>query len=286
MKKLLFSLFCLLPLSLAAGDKARITSERMRVDKDQGVMILEGKVRGLLRNKGTKLQAERMELRRPPEGGKVNWGRAEGNLWLSEENHLALADYAIFDDAIATTHLQGRVFVTTGELFLKGHKLDYQYEVDKGRLVGKKQPCEVIYHKKDPDSTGQRLPVEAWADEVLFNRELSKVVLQGRVKVIYQGDRSQMQANRVTLYFNEQEELERVLAEGHFRMTQPKRASRAARALFDYGPQTVKLMGKAFAQEVGEAAVRGEVIKMHMNEDLGIIESGRHQPVRIDVDIK
>jgi len=282
--RLLATLLVILPFAGLAVDKATIRGDRMILTQSNQNMILEGHVKALKHRTQSRLRAERLELKRDENSEELSWGRAEGEVLLIESNRLLLTEYATFDDEVKIAQLQGKVFITTGELFMKGHKLDYNYEEERGRLVGKNIPVELILHKKDPDEQGRRLPIQGWADEILIDRGGLKITLQGQVRLEDLGDNSEMLANRVEIFFNEAEELQELIAVGNFSLKQPKRNSKAGRAHLDYNTKIITLTEDAYVRQAQEAAIKGDRIQMHMDSKKGILKAGRHRPVRIELD--
>ena len=281
-----FLILFLLVNATAFGEAARIKSDKMLADKETNVMKLLGHVFATRQTTGGTLRSEELELTRSLETNQLTYGKAEGKVVLHEELDIVLCEYLNFDDSSKIAILQGDIFITTGEIFLKGHKLRYNYEEEKGNLYAKENELtEASFYREKPDKYGNRMPVKAWAKEIIINRPLGKITLQGGVKLLDESDDSTMTAERMDVYLNKDETLKEIIADGHFQMKQPGRDARSDRATLDYLTEIITLTGNAYLKEVGEAAVQSGRIEMHMDSEKGTFVGEEKKQVTVDLDI-
>ncbi len=269
-------------------DQTQITAKLLVVTKNDKHLTLTGGVTAHRPLTGGHMTSSRMELKRDLQTDKISWGRAEGQVTAYEGEKLMVSEYATFDDNEKVATLQGQVIATTGELFLFGHLLRYDYELEKGRMWGEEnRPVHLIFHKKKPDELGKRLPMKAWAKEILLNRPALKITLEGEVKVVNTSDGSEMRAERMELFLNEQEEAEQMIAEGSFTLAEPGRQSKAKRAIFDFETEIITLLEEAFVRsEKDDSEVKGDHIEMHQDRNKGILSTGKTQaPLRMDIKV-
>ncbi|MDX2471042.1 MAG: LptA/OstA family protein [SAR324 cluster bacterium] len=267
------------------AESAKITSDKMLVDKETNIMKLLGNVFALRQATGGTLRAEELELTRSKETDQLTYGKAEGKVVLHEELDIVLCEYLNFDDSSKIAILQGDVFVTTGEIFLKGHKLRYNYEEEKGRLYAKSQgETEASFYREKPDKNGNRMPINAWAKEIIINRPLGKLTLQGGVRILDESDGSTMNAERMDVYLNKDESLKEIVADGNFQMEQPGRSAKSNRAILDYITEIITLTGNAYLKEVGEAAVQSQRIEMHMDSEKGMLKGEDKKQVTVELE--
>ena len=286
MKKLLFLLLFFASITPLLADSAQIKGDKMEVDKETNKMKLQGHVFAIRKTTGSTLQADQLELTRDEITEKLTLGKAEGGVVLHDELDVVLCEYLNFDDSEKIAQLQGNIFFTTGELFLTGHKLRYNYEAEKGHLFGEaRKQTTSTFHREKPDVNGQRLPIKAWAKEIIINRALGKITLQGSVKVIDETDGSTMTAQRMDVYLTKKEQVKEIIADGDFTLNQPGRKANSDRAFLDYQTEIITLTGKAFVKEEGSAAVNSGRIEMFMDSNKGNLKGEDKEQVSVDVEL-
>lgn len=150
----------------------------------------------------------------------------------------------------------------------------------------------MFYKKPSPNQlkadteNPERQKITGVADEILVDRVGRKAVLQGKVVVDDHSDQSRFKADRAELFFDEVEEIKTIIADGNFSMNQPKRISRANRAVFEYQTDEVTLIGNAYVKEENNMEISSARIKMYMKVDRGIISGVDDVPVKMKIELE
>lgn len=231
-------------------------------------------------------------------------------------------DFAELDRTINKAVLKGKVHIKSHDFELTADVVNYDLEKESGiitELPGKQVKIKVIKNatidgykarkKPEKDKTTAKKTnqdeknsdavdlikdqlvvgpeiVDGAADEIRVNRILRKVTLQGKVTVIDHAEQATFKSKKADAYFDVNDELERIIAYGDVVITQPKRIASSDRADFDYNTETVTLTGNAAVQEIGQLQMESSTIKMHMDEDKGIISGAKQVPVKAKIKIK
>jgi len=300
-----------------AQDIVTISSDKTAVvDKSKGTAIWERNVQVIRQKDASSLLSDRLTVVRNAATGRIMMAEAEGNVrgayYQSEElppQADATADTGrkslhtrfvcntlTFNRKSALGILKGNVQIWSKEFEITAEHVQYQYLREKGTITAKEneQVGFVFYGKHDPqtiaaDREKQKIvrQVTGVADEIRFDRSVGKAVLQGKVHVTDHVDQSQFRSDRAELFFNDLEEIETVVADGNFSMNQPRRFSRADRAMLEYGSEEVTLMGNAYVKDdSNNLEINSARIKMYMKVDKGIISGVDDVPVKMKIEIK
>ncbi|MFH2132841.1 MAG: LptA/OstA family protein, partial [bacterium] len=220
-------------------------------------------------------------------------GISPDNLNLPSEPHsVVTCDLATFSRKTALAILQGRVHIQSKEFELQAEKIHYDYHAERGKITARPgEQVQFVFYKMpstnglQPTTTDPvRQKVSGVATEILVNRPSRKMVLQGKVYIIDHSDQSQFRADRAELFFNEQEEIEIIIANGNFSMNQPGRVSRSDRAVFEYANEEVTLIGNAYVKEDNKVEVTSARIKMYIKVNQGIIRGVDDIPVKMEIE--
>ena len=312
---------CLLVAIFMAGmvqakDIVTITSDKTAVvDKTKGTAVWKKNVIVTRKSTGSNMTTDRLSIQRELAGKRIIWAEADGNVKAlyfrtpqdanrkSSENqtpqkpvvHTRIScDLATFSRKTRLAILSGAVDVQSADFDLQAEKIVYHYDSEKGTLTAKRgEQVRFVFYKKletgAPNTIEARSDVQkvsGVADEMRFDRQSRKAVLQGSVHIIDHSDQSQFRSDRSELFFDKQEEIETIVASGNFSMNQPERYSKADRAVFEYATEEVTLIGNAYVKENNNMEVRSARIKMLMKANQGIISGDDDIPVEMKIEIE
>lgn len=307
----LATIYMVFTLSVSAKDIVTITSEKTAViDKNKGTAVWRKNVTIVQESTGSNLLSDRFTIRRNAGSDEIVWAEAVGKvkavyfrpipepLPVSVETknlpHTIITCHkAIFSRDDTRVKLSGDVQVRSMDAELDADAVAYDYRKERGKITAApgEQVSFVFYKKTGPDdgkpgTQETRSRITGEADEIRFDRGAGKAILQGSVRIDDHAENSHMKADRSELFFNEQEEIETVVASGRFFMKQPARTSRADRALFDYRTEEVTLIGNAYVKEDDNMEISSARIQMYMKVDKGIISGYDDVPVKMKIEIK
>jgi len=306
-----------------ARDFVTITASKTAViDRSKGTAVWQKNVHVIRRSTGSTLMTDQLSIERDTTSDQLVWAEANGSvhavyyqgqvseekldqvseekgnppdrLNLPQEPHsVVTCDLATFSRKTALAELQGRVHILSKDFELQAEKIRYDYRAERGKITARPgEQVQFVFYKK-PTTNGMqptarapvRQKVSGVATEILANRPSRKMVLQGKVYIIDYSDQSQFRADRAELFFNEQEEIEIIIANGNFSMNQPGRVSRSDRAVFEYAKEEVTLIGNAYVKEDNKVEVTSARIKMYIKVNQGIIRGVDDIPVKMEIEI-
>ncbi len=291
---------------IQAADSFSVSSSDSAIlDKKQGTVRLIGSVSIVQKTTGSTLKADEIFLRRNRLSGKLVYAKATkfvealliqkktATQSLGIRKTKVFCNEAVFDKDKSTAYLEGNVLVVSYDMRMTAEKLRYDLKEENGvitNLPGKKvvflfskerKPSQGFLTEK-PDQQGL---VEGKASEIRFSESLNKLVLQGNVTLYDHDEEASFASEKADLFFNQKDELEMIIAYGNVKLTQPKRSSISDRVDFDYIKEIVTLTGNATLKEVDQLEISSSIIRMHMDEDKGMVESGQSTPVRMKTKI-
>ncbi len=315
---LLFSLLSILLMagSIQAKDFVTIASDKTAVvDKVKGTAVWRKNVHVVRKSTGSNLTTDRLSIERDIVSKRIIWAEAIGNVKAvyfrsptdlisgkpnanaiqGKNSHTTIScDLATFSRKTSIAVLSGTVNVQSRDFNLQAEKITYNYVVENGKVTARpgEQVRFVFYKKSNLNTLKQAVlrpesqRISGVADEILVDRSSLKSVLQGNVYAIDHSDQSQFRAARTELFFDENEEIETIIASGNFSMHQPDRVSKADRALFEYESEEVTLIGNAYVRENNNMEVSSARIKMYMKVNKGIISGVDDIPVKMKIEIE
>ncbi len=199
-----------------------------------------------------------------------------------------LADRVVAQRKSQTVHYEGNVRAWRGtdviesaalDVYRNERRLSAGYQVRTSHL----QPASLVAGNA-PQSTGKRetRPVTIRADRLEYFDQGRKASYRGNVKL--QTEETTLEADRLDAYFSgapgaEATELERAIAEGHVRVTQPARRAAGnhgeyyaqdGRILLSGGPPTLYDTDKGFAT--------GQRLTFHIRDDRLQVDGGDESP--------
>lgn len=289
-------------------DTVTITSDKTAVvDKTKGTAVWQKNVRVIRTSTGSNLRSDRLSIKRDLKGKRINHAEALGNVKavfhrqsetgstpLQVSKSIVTCDRATFDRDSSLAELSGNVHVQTPDFELQADRLRYNIQTERGKITASPgQQVRILFYKKqgpsEPETNASRSETQkitGLADEILVDRPAHKSVLQGKVLIIDHSDQSEFKADRAELFFDDLEEIETIVASGRFSMKQPKRLSKAERAVFEYATEEVTLIGDAYVKEDDNMEVSSARIKMYMKVNRGIISGFDDVPVKMKIEIK
>lgn len=305
----------LIQATARAKDVVTITSDKTAVvDKSKGTAIWRKNVHLVRLLTGSNLLTDKLSVERDLKSKRIIWAEADGNVKAyyfrpmdgsvedptetgSKEYHLhttITCDYASYSRNTSLAELKGSVHVKSVEGTLDAEKIRYHTVEERGHITAKRgEQVQFVFFKKSSSKENsttnaqtEQQPVSGRADEIRLDRKARKAVLQGNVYVINRSDLSEFNSNRADLFFDEQEEIDTIIASGQFSMKQPGRISRADRAVFEYKTEEVTLIGNAYVKEKEDMEVTSARIKMYIKVNKGIISGVDDVPVKMKIEIE
>jgi lipopolysaccharide export system protein LptA len=323
-KNIIVIIFALVPICglhlsvLSAKDTFHITSdETAKINKSKGTLILKKNVVIIQQSSQSTIKTDNLFVQRDTTSDQVVKAIADGNVEIQyqplvkksehrdqqhnqinkEPNTLKAVNstckWAAFDRQSGLIEMRGSVLVKSVDYLIEADHIKYYYNAENGRMTALpgEQVTMTFFRQVSGKGSGtlssfDRYKTRASADLVLINRAGRKITFQGRVDIFDSKDQSQMNAHRAELFFDDNEDLERMIANGKFIMTQPKRVSKADRAVFEYRSEEVTLIGNAYVKEEDQIEISSSLIKMHIEAEKGIISGADKVPVKMKVKIE
>jgi len=290
---------------LIGQDFLTATSELTTIDKAKHTIQLDKNVYIVRKSSGSSLNTDRLILMKDATSDQFLTGEAIGNVEINfynipknsgesqksvEKGHLN-CDYAHFDRSLTSVLLNGNLRVKTNNYFIQADKIRYNYGSEKGKITAKpEQQVKVIIKKKSKPNAGnsnqkQENEIVGLADQVLIDKPAGKLVLQGNVFLNDQQENSKFKSNRADLFFDEQDEIEKIIANGKFSLSQPGRISTANRATFNYHTEIIDLIGDAVVKENNQVEFTAPKIKMYLKVKKGVIQGVDQVPVKMKIEL-
>ncbi|OGH03483.1 MAG: hypothetical protein A2600_10090 [Candidatus Lambdaproteobacteria bacterium RIFOXYD1_FULL_56_27] len=281
-------LLCCVPLTaLEAQEKAQLKGQSMVVNQKKRSLVIERQVVAHQPLRDIHLKADRLELLRDASTDEVNYLAIDGKSEVTQKDQFAQFDHGVYERRLGLATLTGHLVAGNQEMKIEGHQLRYDLNQKTGSITA--LPGEKVrfwFNRQAPNDPAQAHPVEGQASEVLVYESLKKMVLQGSVEVVDQFDQSKVKAERMVVFLDSTNQLDELTASGGVDMAQPGRVSSSDRAVLDYGPQLITLLGNAKVTQTGEGDVEGEKIEMHMDVKQGFLTGKRSTPLRMEIPLK
>ncbi|MBU2513348.1 hypothetical protein KJ966_18565 [bacterium] len=286
--------------TLLANDFISISSSDSAVlNKSKGTALLNGNVEIVHKSTGSTLITDELFLIREKDSGDLAYAKAKGSVKMDlnsldeyeqlERTTHVICDQALYDKIKAVAELKGNVEVISHDYKINADIVYYDLEKETGRITeipGKK--VRMVFYKNRPqaetkafDLTDTQGLVDGQAIEIKLNKKLNKLIFQGDVRFFDHDEKALFTSKKADLFFNNKDELEKIIAYGNVILSQPQRNSASDRADFDYLTEIVTLTGNARLKEVDQLEVFSSVIRLHMDETKGMVESGVHVPVKM-----
>ncbi len=280
------------------------SNETIRIDKAKGNAILKGEVVIVQESTKSLLKSELVEIKRDNASRKIKLIKATGevegtfNEFDPETNDVRtvflFCKTAELDRDLNRAVLSGGVRIQSHDFELTADSIDYDLILEFGTITeipGKQVKIILI---KDPDATkipsekiGEAVSqvIEGLADEFRVNRSSKKITLQGKINIHDKTENAEFSGNRADLFFDQDEKLQRIVAYQNVVISQPKRTSKADRAVFDYRSNSITLTGNASVKEKNQMEMNAPRITLHMDEDKGFISGDNNTPVKSKIKI-
>ena len=313
------SIFCALMLtipiwSLIAKDTLHISSNKTAlIDKSKGTLLLKENVIILQQSSQSTLKTDELLVKRDAATDQVISAVANGHVEMhyrpdllntnsknkpfspevrDSKDFITTARKASFDKYKGLIILSGLVNIKSSSYEIAADQVIYHFRSQDGKIsaLPGKQVFMTYYqysNRADPIPATNHYghKSSAAADSVLFNKSGRKVTLRGNVKINDTRNQVDLTVDRAELFFDDNDELEMMITNGQFKMEQPKRFSKADRAVFEYRKEEVTLSGNAYVKEQDKIEINSSMIKMHINAEKGIIKGAEKVPVKMKVTI-
>lgn len=125
------------------------------------------------------------------------------------------------------------------------------------------------------DDQAQPIDISSRQLEVFQDRQQS--VFSGDV-VVVQAEKT-LRADRLTVFFDDQNQIRRIEAEGSVQIIDPLRTARGDRGIYDQQENALYLFGHAEVSQ-GENRVAGDEIILYLNENRSVVKSSDSGRVR------
>ncbi len=287
-------------VSLFAKDFISVSSSKSAIlNKSKGTALLRGNVKIVHKTSGSTLVTDELFLMREKESGDLSYAKAKGNVLMDlnslddsgvlERKTNVVCRQALYDKLKSLAELRGKVEITSHDYKINADIVFYDLEKEIGRITETpgKQVRMVFYKNrlhtdgKEDESQVRSGMIDGQATEIRLNKKLNKLIFQGKVRFYDHDEKALFVSKKADLFFDKKDQLEKIIAYGNVKLSQPKRSSTSDRADLDYITEIVTLTGNARLKEVDQLEVFSSVIKLHMDENKGVVESGEHVPIKM-----
>jgi lipopolysaccharide transport protein LptA len=279
-----FFLFCyLLSSTLLAGESsALIEAEQMVVDKKAGFTLLEGHVSVLVRAKKISLKARKLKINRDSLSRKIIKARADFEVVVEVKGEIFKGDHIYYDRLQSLLELKGNIYLQLKKGTVTAEHLLYNLKSEKGKITAKKSEAIKIQIYAT-QKNGRETKFKMQAGELLIDKKTGKLVLLQNVQVKDLEQDLILNTNRATLFFNQVEEIEEIIAEGNFSLKQPGRYSLADRAHFDYKTDKIVLSGAVTVKNRDQIELHSSRVEMFLDVAKGFISGGDKRPLQLKI---
>jgi len=290
-----------------AQDSALITADLMQVNKKEATLLLQGKVKVRKQLTGSLLKAEKLWLHRHPVTGEILKAEAQGDVFLQEKDITFTGDYVLFDRQLELVELRGHVRLKSNEFSLEADHVIYHLGKEQGKITAAPgdlvrftaykalesqlekatilPPLPLSKQGKSAKTAPPRQKIVAEAKEMMLFKKAGKAILQGKVKVVDNSDQSTFSSDRAEVFFDQNNNVEELIAMGNFTMSQVGRLSSADRADFDYRSEKVLLSGNALVRESKQFELRSSRVEMFLDVSKGIVSGADENPIQMKITI-
>ncbi len=266
--------------------------EQGAFDVKSGTAELSGNVRGYLRSRRMAFTAQKLKAERL--GGKRTWRRLElnGTVGVTQPGRRIAADHAVLEPNIAT--LYGKVRMDEEGRWLEGDEL--VVEQDSQRVTMKGTPerplamfvTDAAAGPKPAEGSSARLNdgTQVKAQRAVMEEQGRQLSLTGAVRVEVASRQLAVEAESVTLQFNEDRTLQGFQARGNVVIIQPGRRLTSESARSQNRMQTILLLGKARMHQEGQFDLTSERLEVFTDIKRGAVRSeDRQRPMTLSLDL-
>lgn len=261
-------------------------------DVRTGTAELSGNVRGTLRSRRLAFTAQKLKAQRL--GGKRTWRRLEldGNVGVTQPGRRIAADHAVIETNVAT--LFGKVRMDEEGRWLEGDELVVEQEPQRVTMKGTPERplamfvADAAAAAKPAEGPSARLNdgTQVKAQRAVLEEQGRQLSLTGAVRVDVASRQLAVEAESVTLQFNEDQTLQGFQARGNVVITQPGRRLTGESARSQNRMQTILLLGKAHMQQEGQFDLSSERLEVFTDTKRGAVRSeDRQRPMTLSLDL-
>ncbi|MCP4294166.1 MAG: hypothetical protein GY786_00995 [Proteobacteria bacterium] len=280
----LLYLFLLTPLGLTANpNNALVTADKMELDKKKGTTLLIGNVIVLIESEDVSLKSGKLKLKRDEITQKIVKAEIDKNVILKKEDKVFTGDHMFYDRHLSIAELKGNLKIRSKNSTINAEHILYYLNSEKGKITAKKG--EVVQFKVDRSPTEKevRATLEGQAKEILLFKKEGKLNLLQQVFIKDLLRKITFKTDNATLFFNQFDEVEEIIAEGNFYLNQPGRYSVADRALFKYKTGKVILSGNVVVQDKDQVELKSSKVEMFLDVSKGLISGGENRPLQLKI---
>lgn len=176
-------LICLSQVGLGyAESRAVVTGKNAEIDKKKNTIFLQGDV--VMDNAAEKmhLEADRLSLKKDPISGLVEWGEAEGDVLIVQEDLKVNTQYAVFDRKTGSSEMKRGVEVNSSEYQIIGNRLLYHMVEKNGKVTAlPESQVKILFYGTPLGAPEARNEIRGRSKEILFYELAKKIILQGDV---------------------------------------------------------------------------------------------------------
>jgi len=277
-------ILCLLPCWGIAKDQLNISAQKESIIDDQAGIItfnkevlVEISSGGLLRTDQLKLFYNK--LRKPEKA------IADGHVEFEKDGLLGSCGKAIVIKSQNSAELFNRVHIRFHKSWLKAHHVKYDYQLGNGTIKGNlKNPVSFYYESVDLKTKKLNI-VEGKANQISINQQKQEIILQGSVFIEETQSKSTMQTHHLLINYNSNKEIDKVYANGAFKLKQENRLSVSDRAILDYNTEVITLIGNARV-ESEKGILQSPRIEMYMKSEKGLIKAEKDKPLKLEIELE
>jgi len=256
-------------------------------DVRTGTAELSGNVRGYMRSRRLTFAAQSLKAQRL--SGKRTWRRLElnGAVGITQPGRRIAADHAVFEPNVATMY--GKVRMDEEGRWLEGDELVVEHEPQRVTMKGTpSQPLAIFVADADAEASSGRLGdgTQVKAQRAVLEEHGRQLSLSGAVRVVSAARQLTIEAESVTLQFNEDQTLQAFQARGNVVVIQPGRRLAADSARSQNRMQTIVLQGKARMQQEGQFDLTSDRLEVFTDTKRGAVQSeDRQRPMTLSLDL-
>lgn len=283
------------------------SQEQGDYDVHAGVAELRGNVRGYVRSRDMAFASQRLKAMHGTEGSAR---RVElyGAVRMTEPGLKIASENAVLEDNVAT--LYGAVRVEQPGEWMEGDQVVVDHEAQRLTVTGKPgQPMTFLVADQTqeseaksaaagqasaipgappaaPSASGAGDGTQAWAQRAVVEEDGRQLQLTGAVHVKVPARQIVMDAENVTLQFNDDGTVTGFTARGNVSISQPGRRLNSESARSQNRMQTILLLGKARMQQEGQFDLVSDRLEVFVDAKRGVVRSeDRQKPMSLSLDV-
>lgn len=140
--------------------------------------------------------------------------------------------------------------------------------------------CPAVFAQSLFSAADQDQPIDITSRQLEVFEQRQQSIFTGDV-VVVQGETT-LRTDRLTIYFDEQNQVRRIEAEGSVRIIDPLRTATGNQAIYDQTEDTLRLLGQADVVQ-GENRITGDEIILYLGENRSVVRSGQSGRVRAQI---